>query len=400
MPSTRTCPSCGANALAPARAPLTALPAVTFSLALVASIVALYRVALGDLGAVAYAVLAAALASFIPARVPTCAACRMRVVALPPPLSPDPPRGLKVAASQPAFTLFLVCLMLFLSLGTVAQVANVEWGLWYSEVFLFLAPALLFARLAGLDARRFVRWEWPGALVLVAAALVAVGNFPLVNLVVVLSHKGFDAAGLSWLVEKSNVAVKLLEQLGGARAAIAVSAVSLAAPLGEETLFRGFMLTTLRARYGTAWAIAIVAVLFAALHLDLVNFLGLAELAVVFALLSLRARSLWAAVVAHGVHNFASSVVLYTTSEPDKDPPLAEAFAWALAGAACVAVGVWLFRLATRERASRPPEPVRPLASPAKGWTAVAAVVALGIACLGLLVWKFDALASLSRLAR
>ncbi len=366
----KRCASCGDDSFETRRAPLLQKPIGTFALGLTVSIAALSLLALQPRGttAASHAAIAATALTFaallilliLRTAVQRCQACGYRAISDPPSLaSASGVHALAFAAHRPAFRLFAVCLALFLTAGAAAQTANIPWGLWYTEAFLFFAPAALAARLAGLSARRFLRFEWPGALTLVAAALLALANFPLVNLLVLLSHRAFAAIGWQDVVERSNVAVKLLRDLSGAQAVIAVAAVSIAAPLGEETLFRGYLLTTLRARLGDKWAIATVAVLFAALHLDLVNFVGLVELAVLFAVISLRARSLWPAIVAHGVHNFSSSLVLYFSNDPEVDPPMSEALGWAALGAVAFVACIALYRFATQTRSVQHAAPVQ-----------------------------------------
>lgn len=83
------------------------------------------------------------------------------------------------------------------------------------------------------------------------------------------------------------------------------------APLIEELLFRGVLLSAWLRRLPVAWAVAATATLFALVHLPDLKYLwyglpNLAMLGVAFAWLRLKSGSLWPAVVAHGMNNLVS----------------------------------------------------------------------------------------------
>lgn len=81
----------------------------------------------------------------------------------------------------------------------------------------------------------------------------------------------------------------------------------------EECLFRGYLIPRLEARMGT-WAAALVAsFLFGAIHLD--NIATLALCGMVFSAAFLRRRSLWAAFIAHFLHNAAVLLAVYPAAQ-------------------------------------------------------------------------------------
>lgn len=82
-------------------------------------------------------------------------------------------------------------------------------------------------------------------------------------------------------------------------------------PIAEETFFRGFAYPPLRRRYGAQLAMIITAVVFGAAHLQIVNFLPIALLGYIMALLYERTRSLLPAIVLHGVNNLAALITIY-----------------------------------------------------------------------------------------
>jgi hypothetical protein len=94
-----------------------------------------------------------------------------------------------------------------------------------------------------------------------------------------------------------------------------VSVGALLAPVAEETFFRGFVFGWLSHRYGTFWAAALSALLFALFRLQLeettpagivlVGFLGGLLLARLYA----RADSLWPSILAHTSYNATALLV-------------------------------------------------------------------------------------------
>jgi membrane protease YdiL (CAAX protease family) len=78
---------------------------------------------------------------------------------------------------------------------------------------------------------------------------------------------------------------------------------SVAAPIFEETLFRGFLLPSLT-RYLPTWgAIALSALIFAVAHLNLSEVLPLATLGVVLGVVYTRTRNLLSSMLLHGLWN-------------------------------------------------------------------------------------------------
>jgi membrane protease YdiL (CAAX protease family) len=82
-------------------------------------------------------------------------------------------------------------------------------------------------------------------------------------------------------------------------------------PIAEETFFRGFAYPPLRRRYGAQVAMVATAVIFSAAHLQIVNFLPIALLGYILALLYDRTGSLLPAIVLHGLNNLAALTTIY-----------------------------------------------------------------------------------------
>jgi len=85
--------------------------------------------------------------------------------------------------------------------------------------------------------------------------------------------------------------------------AVLVVVVAVAAPVVEETVFRGVFLPSLMARFGRGWGIGICAVVFSAMHLNAFSFAPVLLVGFALSLLLLRSRSLWTSITCHAVFN-------------------------------------------------------------------------------------------------
>jgi len=79
---------------------------------------------------------------------------------------------------------------------------------------------------------------------------------------------------------------------------------SVCAPLGEEIMFRGFVLNLLAAKRGVAFGVIASSVVFGLLHQQ--TALHAAVCGLVFALVYLRYDSLWPGIVLHALYNFVA----------------------------------------------------------------------------------------------
>lgn len=110
----------------------------------------------------------------------------------------------------------------------------------------------------------------------------------------------------------------------------AIVSVTMAAPLCEEALFRGFLLPLQRERENVALAIMTNGLLFGAIHMNSMGLLSLSLLGMVLAALTVRSKSLWPAIMCHAGVNTCNGVlvpmaVLATGADPaTSQPPLSE----------------------------------------------------------------------------
>lgn len=117
------------------------------------------------------------------------------------------------------------------------------------------------------------------------------------------------------LYEQTNPVAKMvttLKEAGPAGFFWGLLAVGIAAPIGEEMLFRGFALNTLARRFGGGWGVVLSALLFAAPHtyspigLSIIFLMGLA-LGHIYRV----SGSLWTVILIHAVNNSTQILLVY-----------------------------------------------------------------------------------------
>jgi uncharacterized protein len=228
--------------------------------------------------------------------------------------------------------------------GAAVAVATVLFGFWaeridigvgliLTEICIFFGVSWAVLRVAGISPGRYVGLPLGSAWPLLFGLALGVANFfALVVPIQSLVQSAIDAA------VHSNAPARLRELLTQWRDTFAsdrllrgrsrlemsliIGGVSLAAPFCEEFFFRGVIqrgLTRRRLMPG----LATTALVFAAFHVDPVNFLALAELGLLFGLLYARSGTLWTSVGAHAANNIVS-VFIFFASEPSAPDELPE----------------------------------------------------------------------------
>jgi hypothetical protein len=81
------------------------------------------------------------------------------------------------------------------------------------------------------------------------------------------------------------------------------------APICEETLFRGFLYTSLRQYWGILPCLLLTAALFAGVHMDMGGFLPLFALGFLFGYILERTKSIIPSMIAHGLWNSGTFTV-------------------------------------------------------------------------------------------
>lgn len=257
---------------------------------------------------------------------------------LPPPAPPAP------AGRKSALAFFGVLLLLYLP-GAFAQAALLPLGLAWTEVFVFLLPALVATAGSNLRAVPYLGLRPP------RPSLVALGG--------AAGAAGYVFAGSLVSLTQRFVPPRWLEAFDPARLfegptwhgyALAFVATVLA-PLCEEIAFRGYVQRTIGLRRGPTAAILGAAFLFALLHLNPVLFPALLVLGAIFGWLAWRGGSLWPAVAAHAVNNAITSALVLGVDAPSGEAPPVAILVRVLAfGAAALALVLLVYAAAAPAR--------------------------------------------------
>lgn len=272
--------------------------------------------------------------------------------------------------------LYLATMVLILLVGSTVQGRSFGWGLLVTELGLILLPALLWLRRGRFSWRETLRLRWPGWAPVVWSLLIGVGLWLLDSwlgavMSVLLGYNMLPAAG----TYPATVGQALLIFV----------AFSLAAPLGEEILFRGYMQSAYERR-GPRTAILAVGLLFALYHLSLLGLPPRLPLAFALGYVVWRSNSLLPGIAMHLANNALASLTLVGIGlwpETFFTLPVGSIPA-AAAGLLLALIALWAFRRSTAAPApSVSPAPIASRGRLARTWPLLLALVIwLGVAGL------------------
>jgi membrane protease YdiL (CAAX protease family) len=267
----------------------------------------------------------------------------------------SPEGGARLPDARQALLLMLVSLVLCLTLGLYFQVKTLILGIAATEVTCLLLPVVLALLVWRLGPRATLRLRWPGRASMVAALVAAPAAALLAGQVFWVQSLWLPLP--AWYVEIMDA---LARAAAGAHPALAVAAVAVLPALGEETLFRGFLLTGLSTRFSPGASIAGTALLFAILHVDPYRFVAVSLLGAFFGFLVHVTGSLYPALLVHAVNNGLVLLPSGWTSRPglewlegNRSAPVP----WVLASAGVLLASGWVICRRPpcgRERAAAP----------------------------------------------
>ncbi|MDC0707321.1 type II CAAX endopeptidase family protein [Stigmatella sp. ncwal1] len=235
----------------------------------------------------------------------------------------DPPAASLSPLALAIIGLGLV-LSLFLTLGAASQLLNAAFGLWFSEIFVFVGVAWVLLRAARYEPVSYTGIRPQGFASAAFGFALGVANF--FALVVPIQYAAQSLAP-EWLREMFNGS-RIFEGQSPVELALLLAGVSIAAPVCEEFFFRGLVQKgLLSSSLSRAGAVGVTAVVFSAFHLDPVGFLARVELGVLFGVLRLYTGSLWPGILAHSANNVVSSALFliarqFDTGASDERPPV------------------------------------------------------------------------------
>ncbi len=225
----------------------------------------------------------------------------------PPPPSPPllEPRAVAVVAAMIVFVAFLVT-------GVFVQPLNAAFGIWFTQIFVFLGLGWFVLRATGREPVHYTGLTFPGLGPAAFGFLLGAINF--FAIVAPVQYVSQLLMPRSWR-EIYDVA-DIFRGQSPVELALIVASVSLGAPVCEEFFFRGIFFQGLKAPGGPPLrALVLSAIIFSAFHLDPVGFLARVELGVLFGWLLLRTGSLWPGILAHAANNLVSTVLFFIAKQ-------------------------------------------------------------------------------------
>jgi hypothetical protein len=206
----------------------------------------------------------------------------------------------------------VIVLALFLTLGGATQLLNAAFGIWFTEIFIFIGVPWVLLRAAQYEPLGYTGLRAPSLSPAALGFALGVANF--FAFVVPIQYAAQTVAP-EWLREMFDGS-RIFEGQNALELAIMIAGVSIAAPVCEEFFFRGvFQKGMLRTSLSQAGAVLLTAVIFSAFHFDPVGFVARVELGVLFGALRLYTGSLWPSIMAHSANNVVSSVLFLTMRE-------------------------------------------------------------------------------------
>ncbi|MFP2906959.1 CPBP family intramembrane glutamic endopeptidase [Pyxidicoccus sp. 3LFB2] len=229
--------------------------------------------------------------------------------------APTSPRTLAVAGAA-------LALSLFVTVGAFVQFINPAFGIWFTELFVFLGLGWVMLRFNGWRPTVYTGLTPAPRAATLFGFLLGVANF--FALVVPIQYAA-QALAPKWLTKLFD-ASRLFEGQTSVELALILTGVSVAAPLCEEFFFRGIFQKGLtpRAPASPMRALVVSSVVFSAFHLDPVGFAARTELGLLFGYLYLRTGSLWPSIGAHAANNLVSSVLFLAAKALGQDASDAE----------------------------------------------------------------------------
>ena len=282
-----------------------------------------------------------------------------------------------------------LALALFVTVGAFMQFLNPAFGIWFTEVFVFLGLGWVLLRSSGWRPAVYTGLTPAPRAATLFGFLLGVANFFALVIPIQYAAQSLAPEWLTKLFDSS----RLFEGQTSVELALILSGVSVAAPVCEEFFFRGIIQKGLTPRppASTVRALVMSAVVFSAFHLDPVGFAARTELGLLFGWLYLRTGSLWPSIGAHAANNLVSSVLFLAAKALGQDASDAETdprAVLALAGLGFVGLfglfstarhspGLWGGSARAREEEALEPLPLASLARLLLPWV-VGASLALG----------------------
>ncbi len=244
-----------------------------------------------------------------------------------------------------AVLVLATALLLLLYVGTIVQARFLLWGLLITQLFIIGVP-LLASWYTKKDMKETFSLHAPKPVWVLGAVFAEIGCYLIVILLSTLLSSLFEQD-----VQAVNDTMNYI--LDGSNFAQALLIIALAPAVCEEALFRGYFLAAAKKRLRPAAAILISGAVFGIYHLSVVKFFTTGLLGILFCYVVYRTGSIFLTALMHFLNNAVAVVVMFYPETMEQMLPFlfgesysaASMGGIALAGAVCLAGGLWLLNL-------------------------------------------------------
>ncbi len=244
-----------------------------------------------------------------------------------------------------AVLVLAAALLLLLYVGTIVQARFLLWGLLITQLFIIGVP-LLASWYTKKDMKETFSLHAPKPVWVLGAVFAEIGCYLIVILLSTLLSSLFEQD-----VQAVNDTMNYI--LDGSNFAQALLIIALAPAVCEEALFRGYFLAAAKKPLRPAAAILISGAVFGIYHLSVVKFFTTGLLGILFCYVVYRTGSIFLTALMHFLNNAVAVVVMFYPETMEQMLPFlfgesysaASMGGIALAGAVCLAGGLWLLNL-------------------------------------------------------
>ncbi len=196
----------------------------------------------------------------------------------------------------------LMCVVLLLMLygGTYAQLKLGFGGVAVQQAFILICP-LVYAWYMKADAKKLFSFKAPKMKGVLGGICLAIAGF-LLALVV--------GAALSQVFPQSAESLKALDDMIKGQPTWVIVLVMAAMPaIGEEFLFRGFLMGTLREKCKPWIAVAVTTLIFAAYHMSLIKMFTISIIGLGLTVAAYMTGSIYTSMIMHFINNLLSVLI-------------------------------------------------------------------------------------------
>lgn len=191
--------------------------------------------------------------------------------------------------------------LLLIYVGTAATVRLGFWGVAVQQLIILAVPLLAVWYLKA-DAGKLFSLRTPKAADAAGGLLLYLGTYCITVFVSMFLTK--------WMPESTVQIAESYEILTEQSLPLIVFVLAVMPGVGEELLFRGFVMGSIRYRKGIKWALFVSALVFGIFHMSLVKLLPTAMLGLCFALITWKSGSICIGMVLHCLNNTVSFITI------------------------------------------------------------------------------------------